>query len=153
MNKNALHPATCTICEGSFVAKSNAGKYCSEKCRRIGWRASWRAYAERNRPARSQYHKDARKKYSEKYKARSKRYCTSAAGKLSAKRNDARMRAKFPEKYQARQEVLKALRKGLLRKAPCKCGAPKAQAHHHDYSRPLDIEWLCSPCHRLAHAA
>ena len=24
-------------------------------------------------------------------------------------------------------------------------------AHHEDYSKPLMIEWLCSPCHRQRH--
>jgi formate-dependent nitrite reductase cytochrome c552 subunit len=26
------------------------------------------------------------------------------------------------------------------------------QAHHHDYSKPLDIVWLCSACHTAEHA-
>ena len=25
------------------------------------------------------------------------------------------------------------------------------EAHHHDYSQPLSVEWLCSICHGLAH--
>lgn len=35
---------------------------------------------------------------------------------------------------------------------PCEaCGAVGGQRHHHDYSRPLDIRWLCDPCHRAEH--
>lgn len=26
------------------------------------------------------------------------------------------------------------------------------QAHHEDYSKPLDVQWLCMACHRGAHA-
>jgi hypothetical protein len=40
------------------------------------------------------------------------------------------------------------LRRGRLQKQPCLiCGNPKAQAHHHDYSKPLEIDWLCQVCH------
>ena len=27
----------------------------------------------------------------------------------------------------------------------------KLDAHHHDYSKPLDVEWLCRQCHKNAH--
>ena len=33
-----------------------------------------------------------------------------------------------------------------------KCGYKcKAQAHHHDYSKPYDVIWLCCSCHRRLH--
>lgn len=35
---------------------------------------------------------------------------------------------------------------------PCEaCKAPRAQRHHDDYERPLNIRWLCDPCHRAEH--
>lgn len=33
-----------------------------------------------------------------------------------------------------------------------RCGCvTNLEAHHHDYSRPLEVEGLCSTCHGLAH--
>src|SRR5688572_6263292 len=34
---------------------------------------------------------------------------------------------------------------------PCKCGAMGQHRHHPDYSKPLEIVWLCAPCHRREH--
>lgn len=57
-----------------------------------------------------------------------------------------------PEKYKARTAVGNALRDGRLTKLPCcNCGDKKAQAHHHDYSLPLAVTWLCFKCHRMVH--
>lgn len=39
-------------------------------------------------------------------------------------------------------------KRGKLAKIPCeKCGSPRSQMHHHDYDKPLEVEWLCRPCH------
>ena len=55
-------------------------------------------------------------------------------------------------KCRARRAVLAAIKKGTLEKQPCRiCGNPQSQAHHPDYSRPLDIVWLCPLHHGEAH--
>jgi ribosomal protein S27AE len=55
-------------------------------------------------------------------------------------------------KLQARDAVREALRDGRLTRQPCsECGAAKAQAHHDDYTRRLDIVWLCAKCHARTH--
>lgn len=54
------------------------------------------------------------------------------------------------------QLCIRAVRIGLLeRRATCEqCGATgRIQAHHYDYSRPLEVEWLCQRCHKLADSA
>lgn len=45
-----------------------------------------------------------------------------------------------------------AIRDGKLIKQPCeKCGELKVEAHHYDYSRPLEVNWLCKKCHAEHH--
>lgn len=43
------------------------------------------------------------------------------------------------------------VRGNIVRKPCAKCGATEAEKHHPDYSKPLDIVWLCRPCHLKAH--
>ena len=67
-----------------------------------------------------------------------------------ARKYSKRRRARDPLRYKARTAVGNALRDGRLKRQPCgECGSTKrVQAHHHDYAKPLDVEWLCFPCHR-----
>lgn len=61
-------------------------------------------------------------------------------------------RSRAPAKYRARSAVNNAVRDGRLVRRPCEvCSSPKAQAHHDDYTRPLDVRWLCFVHHRTHH--
>lgn len=60
-------------------------------------------------------------------------------------------RAAHPDRARARQAVNNAVRDGRLIKLPCEtCGDPKSQGHHEDYSKPLEVRWLCLQHHRAA---
>ena len=57
-----------------------------------------------------------------------------------------------PKKLWAHVATHSAIRRGLLKPAPCEvCGAEKAEAHHPDYDRPLHVQWLCRAHHRAVH--
>lgn len=63
-------------------------------------------------------------------------------------------RSKNPERYKAQNAVNNALRDGRLKRASaCQvCGAIfELHAHHADYSKPLDVLWVCPKCHRDLH--
>lgn len=97
--------------------------------------------------------------------------CTKAAVRLHRRLNDSvrdydrqrgsrrpaeairEYRAANPEAYRAHSAVNYALRAGRLSKEPCLfCGDAKVHGHHRDYSRPLEVIWLCAKCHHRLHA-
>lgn len=57
-----------------------------------------------------------------------------------------------PDKYRATTAVHNAIRDKKIEKKPCEvCGAENVQAHHADYSKPLNVSWLCFKHHRQIH--
>ncbi len=57
-------------------------------------------------------------------------------------------------KYRATTAVNNALRDGKLTRNPtCEsCGNNSEHAHHDDYTKPLDVRWLCAACHLQWHS-
>ena len=73
-------------------------------------------------------------------------------GGLSNSERKKRYRERHPERHLAHYELTKAIRDGVLTPVPCEiCGNPKVEGHHEDYSRPLDVIWLCKTHHLEAH--
>lgn len=62
-------------------------------------------------------------------------------------------RVSNPIKNRCRQLVNYALRVGHLKRQPCEsCGIDsRIHAHHDDYSKPLEVRWLCCICHNEWH--
>lgn len=67
-----------------------------------------------------------------------------------------------PEKRKASRAVLRAIKRGaLVRPTVCEAcgreppptrdGKPSIQGHHRDYTKRLDVTWLCIPCHVQEH--
>lgn len=74
-------------------------------------------------------------------------------GRLAKTAQIRRWRQAHPEKYVAQTAVSNALRDGKLKKGPCaRCSdTRRVVGHHHDYSRPLEVTWLCPACHGAEH--
>lgn len=62
-----------------------------------------------------------------------------------------RRRARYPEKEQARRTISNGIRNGKLERGVCEVCGEEAEAHHEDYSRALDVRWLCFKHHREEH--
>lgn len=61
-------------------------------------------------------------------------------------------RAANREKARAHSRIAHEKERHGLQAKPCEvCGAPKTDAHHDDYSRPLDVRWLCRQHHNAKH--
>lgn len=62
-------------------------------------------------------------------------------------------RKRNPNKRKAHIIVTNAISLGKLVRKPCEiCGNPKSHAHHKDYSKPLEIIWLCPKHHKKIHS-
>lgn len=86
------------------------------------------------------YHKKYWKKHGKKYTkyalGREQRYKSNISNKI---------------KVSARNKVYYALKTGkLIKPNRCeKCSTiARLEADHRDYSKPLDVQWLCKPCHQ-----
>lgn len=55
-------------------------------------------------------------------------------------------------KRKARRTLREAVKYGRIKKLPCvECGDIKSEGHHKDYSKPLDVVWLCRTHHMVIH--
>jgi len=59
-----------------------------------------------------------------------------------------------PTKHEAAAQIVKyAIKLGVLTKGPCAvCGTTESiQGHHTDYTKPLEVTWLCRLHHCHVH--
>lgn len=69
------------------------------------------------------------------------------------KANQRAYRLRHYDKYIARNKLNNAIRDGKVKRGKCfVCGSLDAHGHHTDYSKPLDVVWLCSEHHGCVHA-
>ena len=95
--------------------------------------------------------KDSRRNgKTEKSKEREKKRNSTESRKSHINKTSKKWRIKYPEKYKAHIKVNNALRdRKIFKPNACEeCSRDlKLHAHHEDYSKPLDVKWLCVECH------
>lgn len=82
------------------------------------------------------------------------RYRKTDAGKAAVKKAQAAYKARAPERRKAVDKLNNAVRDGTITK-PSTCSscdkACRIHGHHDDYTKPLEVVWLCARCHRNVH--
>ena len=59
---------------------------------------------------------------------------------------------KHPEACRAKRMLNNAIKRGDIKRQPCVvCGKEKGHGHHEDYSKPLEVLWLCPEHHKAIH--
>jgi len=91
----------------------------------------------------------------EKVLAYDRQRAKSPERKAKASATVAEWRLNFPDRRSAQVALGNAVRNAQIKPWPT-CALPncdkKPEAHHADYSRPLDVVWLCAAHHKQAHA-
>lgn len=151
--------------QAAFSVTPTGQEHRSRKCSKCGElkseeKFSWYTREHlRRHPACRRCHSDAlaqryhrNQRYREKERARVRAW--SRANRDRIAKIDGRSYLRHREKKLAGNRLRRAVRIGLvLRPASCsRCGmGGRIQGHHHDYTRPLEVEWLCSACHGKEH--
>jgi len=75
-----------------------------------------------------------------------------AQRKRYQKGRTAKFAKRHPDRYQAMYTFNNAIRLGKIKRGNCEvCGEENAQGHHEDYSKPLEVIWLCRRHHMNLH--
>ena len=83
---------------------------------------------------------------------KTKAYRQTERGKEVRRTAGANQKLHNAKRVAARQIVRMAIVGGILTKKPCeRCGALEVEAHHEDYDKPLEVNWLCPPDHKQLH--
>jgi hypothetical protein len=105
----------------------------------------------RDKDIRAYRKKHRERKRTEKGKAIDRKAYEKAIASGKRASNNKNWKLQNPEKYKAYLEIKKAIYHGKVKRQGCVLCGEKAQAHHEDYSKPLEVIWLCQKHHAEHH--
>lgn len=143
----------CNICQGDLPPTEfyNGVKSRCRECHKMACRANRLAKIDYYRWYDRKRHRDSPERAQKNFGNVKRWYWENQEACIDKQR---RWREANPMAYKARTAVGNALRDGRLEREACYfCGTNDGvQAHHHDYSKPFDVTWLCAKCHGRHHA-
>ena len=83
-----------------------------------------------------------------------KRYCLSCSNEWSRNNRKRHSELSYLQRLKAncRSYTHTYVKRGKIIKGVCEiCGSPNVEAHHDDYTKPLEIKWLCKLHHKDYH--
>lgn len=108
-----------------------------------------------NRVSRlTQYSDYEKRRYrtDEARRARLAGYCKTPEGKAAHAKALKNYAVNNKDAVRAKNAANNAVRDGKIKREPCRvCGVFPAHKHHPDYSKPLDVIWLCPQHHKDLH--
>lgn len=150
----STHQKTCFKCKlekpvEEFYRHSEMGDGRLGKCKDCT-----KADVRRNYHAkREQYREYDRQRAMLTHRVEARRdYARTPQGRAAHARANRGYAERNPAKRAAQIAAGNAIRDGRIKRKPCEvCGEARAQAHHDDYGKPLDVRWLCTTHHAEWH--
>lgn len=80
-----------------------------------------------------------------------KRYASDSDFRLKIIKDRTKYKKDNPKKHIAHVLLYQAIKTGKVKIKPCIICGGKGNGHHPDYSKPLEVIWLCPKHHRHTH--
>lgn len=141
----------CPQCEIEFETTDSRKIYCSNRCGKLKRQHDWYF---RHHEANKAKNRIARMRNYIPVDVAGTRIKFKMLPEERARRQRERYAAdvEFRKRMLARSHAKNAQNRGQIKQSPCeKCGSADSQKHHQDYSKPLEVIWLCRDCHKAIH--
>lgn len=132
------------------LSKNDGFSYACRSCSRLRVSNGWKSLPKEEKLRR------ARRPYNVEKKRENYQQRKIDPQKRQVDLESARRRKKnHPEKFKARKLAQDAVKNGTLVRPTvcdgCNLEKDRIEGHHPDYSKPLEVIWLCVSCHRKIH--